>query len=52
MIELALTERDVELIEIALEAAASACAGFPGRGEDPLQREYLDALSRVQDGRT
>ena len=47
-----LTERDFELIEVALESAAQAVQSGASlrqrRGLDPLAREYLEALERVQ----
>lgn len=47
-----LTERDRELIEVALTSAASACQGGrvtpTSRPSDPLAREYLSALRRLR----
>lgn len=51
-----LTERDLDLIEVALEAAAQSVQhGATLRNKrdlDPLAREYLEALNRVEKGRS
>jgi hypothetical protein len=44
-----LTDRQAELIEVALESAISACAGFAHLdGEDDLSRQYANALEAVR----
>ena len=48
---ISLNERDVELIEIALESAISACVGLPGvdnTSTDGLAGEYRATLRKVQ----
>jgi hypothetical protein len=50
-----LTERDLDLIEVALESCAQSVqsgASLTGRGVDPLAREYLVALQHVEQMRT
>lgn len=46
-----LTDRDLEVIEVALESAISACVGFVGVNNDStdkLATEYQQALTNVQ----
>lgn len=47
-----LTPRDLELIEVALDSCANSVQSGATlrnkRGLDPLAREYLEALERVQ----
>lgn len=48
-----LSERDIELIEVALESAIRACVGFPGADNsstDTLADEYALALRHVRGG--
>jgi len=51
MIELHLTEREADLIEVALESAISACVGFglpSDTGTNALAVEYRLTLQKVQ----
>lgn len=51
MVTLTLSERDIELIEVALSSAISACTDIAGdAGTDDLAKEYARALRRVQKG--
>lgn len=49
-----LTERDYDLIEVALDSCANSVqsgATLTGKGVDPLALEYLTALDHVQKDR-